>query len=206
MSDEIVDNLKKPSAWMRVLFMAGFVVALYVTGVVLLVIMLAQIIFSLLTGGDNQNLRRMGAGLSSYVSEILAYLTYNSELRPFPFSNFPQQPGAESAPEPAPAPEPDPEPRPKPQAYAEPESKPASPSTELAVSAEIVSETESARHSAVEPAPASETESKPRAVKKKPAATKKTTTTKKSTTARKPATRKPRTNTRAAKTEGDGDS
>jgi hypothetical protein len=174
MSDEIVDNLKKPSAWMRVLFMAGFVVALYVTGVVLLVIMLAQIIFSLLTGGDNQNLRRMGAGLSSYVSEILAYLTYNSELRPFPFSNFPQQPGAASDPEPAPGLEPQTEPEP------EPEPEP--------------------------PSKADEAESKPKTVKKKPAAAKKTTTTKKSTTARKPAARKPRTNTKAAKTEGDGDS
>jgi hypothetical protein len=89
MSDEIVENLKKTSAWLRVLFMAVFVIALYVAGVVLLVLMLAQIVFSLVTGADNTNLRRLGASLSEYVAQILAFLTYNSEERPFPFAQFP---------------------------------------------------------------------------------------------------------------------
>lgn len=89
MTDEIVENLKRPSAWFRVVFMAGFVVALYVTGIILLVLMLAQIVFSLLTGNDNPNLRRLGAGLSLYVSQTLAYLTYNSDDKPFPFQPFP---------------------------------------------------------------------------------------------------------------------
>lgn len=89
MTDEIVENLKRPSAWFRLLFMAGFVIALYVTGIILLVLMLAQIFFSLLTGNDNPNLRRLGAGLSEYVSQILAFLTYNSDDKPFPFKPFP---------------------------------------------------------------------------------------------------------------------
>lgn len=89
MSDEIVENLKKTSAWLRVLFMAVFVVALYVAGVVLLVLMLAQIVFSLVNGADNTNLRRLGANLSEYVAQILAFLTYNNEERPFPFAQFP---------------------------------------------------------------------------------------------------------------------
>lgn len=92
MSDDMVRNLKKPSAWFRVLFMVGFVIALYVTGVILLVLMLAQIVFSLLTGEDNINLRRLGAGLASYVGQILAFLTYNSEQKPFPFLPFPVAP------------------------------------------------------------------------------------------------------------------
>lgn len=104
MSDEIVDNLKTPSEWLRVLYMAGFVVALYVTGVVLLVLMLAQIMFSLITGTDNTNLRRLGASLSDYVAQILGFLTYNSELRPFPFTPFPiTVPETPEAQDPAPA-------------------------------------------------------------------------------------------------------
>lgn len=100
MTDEIVENLKRPSAWFRVLFMAGFVIALYVTGIILLVLMLAQIVFSLFTGNDNLNLRRLGAGLSTYVSQILAFLTYNSDDKPFPFKPFPlaETPGSDSAP------------------------------------------------------------------------------------------------------------
>lgn len=89
MSDEYVENLKKPSAWLRVLFMAGFVLALYVAGVILLVLMLAQILFSLVTGDDNTNLRRLGSSLTLYVSQILGFLTYNTENKPFPFAQFP---------------------------------------------------------------------------------------------------------------------
>ncbi|OFE11474.1 hypothetical protein PHACT_13060 [Pseudohongiella acticola] len=89
MSDELVNNLKRTSAWLRVLFMLGFAVALYVVGVVLLVLMLAQILFSLITGDDNSNLRRLGSALTLYVSQILAFLTYNSEEKPFPFAPFP---------------------------------------------------------------------------------------------------------------------
>jgi hypothetical protein len=96
MSDEMVKNLKKPSAWFRVLFMAGFVIALYVTGVILLVLMLAQIVFSLLAGESNINLRRLGAGLANYVSQILTFLTYNSEQKPFPFLPFPLPESAQS--------------------------------------------------------------------------------------------------------------
>ena len=89
MAEEFVEHLKKPHAWLRILFMAGFVVALYVSGMILIVLMLAQIVFSLLTGDDNANLRRLGASLSAYVAEILAFLTYNTQAKPFPFMPFP---------------------------------------------------------------------------------------------------------------------
>jgi len=88
-SDDIVNNLKEPSHWLRILFMLGFAVVLYVVGLVVLVLTLAQILFSLLTGKDNLNLRSLGSSLSRYIFEILMFLTYNSETRPFPFSPFP---------------------------------------------------------------------------------------------------------------------
>lgn len=89
MSDDIVENLKKTSAWLRVLLTLAFCVALYVTGVVLLVIILAQLLFSLITGSDNSNLRRLGAGLSAYVGQMLSFMTFSSSERPFPFAPFP---------------------------------------------------------------------------------------------------------------------
>lgn len=89
MADDFVENLKKPSVWLRIVLMAGFVVALYVSGMILMVLMLAQILFSLLTGDDNPNLRRLGGSLAAYVAEILAFLTYNTQQKPFPFMPFP---------------------------------------------------------------------------------------------------------------------
>lgn len=89
MSDDIVENLKEPSQWLRIAFMIALAVALYVAGIVLTLLTIAQAIFSLLTGKDNENLRTLGKDLSTYVHQILEFLTYNSELKPFPFSPYP---------------------------------------------------------------------------------------------------------------------
>ena len=89
MSDDIVENLKRPSVWLRILFMIGFAVALYITAFILLVLVVAQILFALFSGANNDNLRRFGAALTEYIHQILLYLTFNSEQRPFPFAPFP---------------------------------------------------------------------------------------------------------------------
>lgn len=89
MSDDIVANLKQPSQWFRVAFMVVFAVVLYVVAVVLTLLTVAQILFSLLTGSDNENLRALGKDLSTYVHQILAFLTYNSDSKPFPFTTYP---------------------------------------------------------------------------------------------------------------------
>lgn len=89
MSDDIVENLKEPSQWMRIAFMVALVVALYVAGIVLSILTIAQALFSLLTGSDNSNLRALGKDLATYVHQILAFLTYNSESKPFPFAAYP---------------------------------------------------------------------------------------------------------------------
>ena len=89
MSDDIVENLTRPEQWLRVLFMAVLVVALYVVGLMLTLVTVGQVLFSLVTGSDNQNLRTLGGSLTLYVKQILDFLTYNSELKPFPFSPYP---------------------------------------------------------------------------------------------------------------------
>ena len=89
MSDDIVENLKEPSQWLRIAFMIALAVALYVASIVLTLLTIAQALFSLLSGKDNVNLRALGKDLSTYVHQILEFLTYNSELKPFPFSPYP---------------------------------------------------------------------------------------------------------------------
>lgn len=88
--DQIVDNLKKPSAWLRVLFMLGFAILLYlVIAPVFIVLMVVQALFVLITGDSNENLRLLGAAIGQYVLQILLFISYNSETKPFPFSDFP---------------------------------------------------------------------------------------------------------------------
>lgn len=88
--DDLVENLKEPSVWIRILFMLAFGVVLYfVLAPVIFVIMLAQALFVLLTGDSNENLRKFSASLSEYINQTLNFLTYNSDDKPFPFADFP---------------------------------------------------------------------------------------------------------------------
>lgn len=88
--DEIVDNLREPSAWIRIIFMVGFALVMYlVIAPIVLVLMIVQALFTVITGEANYNLRRFGGALGEYVLQILQFLTYNSHDKPFPFSDFP---------------------------------------------------------------------------------------------------------------------
>ena len=89
--DDIVGNLREPSAWARVIFMLGFSIVLYMVVIPLtLLLALAQALFSVFSGEDNDNLRNFGALLLAYISQVVRFLTFNSDERPFPFSDFPE--------------------------------------------------------------------------------------------------------------------
>ncbi len=88
MADDIVENLKQPAQWFRIAFMLALAVALYLAGMVLTLLIIAQALFGLLTGADNRNLRELGGALTAYVRQVLDFLTYNSEFKPFPFAPF----------------------------------------------------------------------------------------------------------------------
>ena len=87
--DSIKTNILTPDYWVRLLFMILFGVVLQVTSIVVGVVVVLQFIFALITGSDNTNLRQLGASLTTYIAQTLSFLTYNSEEKPFPFSDWP---------------------------------------------------------------------------------------------------------------------
>ena len=88
--DNIIGNLKQGSAWVRVILMIAFAVVLFVIiPAIVLVLMLTQTLFVFITGDSNDNLRVLGTALSKYIFEVLQFLSYASDNRPFPFSAFP---------------------------------------------------------------------------------------------------------------------
>ena len=94
--NEIMGNLRKPSPWVRIFFMIAYSIVIWVIALVILVIMIAQIIFSFTTGSPNNNLQDFSKAIVSYILQILKYLLYSSEDKPFPFSNFPVTDSEES--------------------------------------------------------------------------------------------------------------
>ncbi|MFT4815295.1 MAG: hypothetical protein ACI80L_000587 [Pseudohongiellaceae bacterium] len=89
--NEIVDNITKPSVWTRMLLMTIFAVASYfVLLPLILVLSIAQALFTLITGKGNANIRYFSSALELYTSQLFKFMTYLSEVRPFPFSDLPQ--------------------------------------------------------------------------------------------------------------------
>lgn len=78
------------AGWMRVLFVAIFWVVFYLSQFVIAAVVIAQCAFTLIGGAPNAQLLSFGDSLSRYVQEILRYVTFNSDQRPFPFSDFPK--------------------------------------------------------------------------------------------------------------------
>ena len=84
------DNIKSESFWLRSLFMVLFLVIYRLVDVLVVLVAISQWLYMLLTGDASSSLSRFAAGLGAYIAQIISYLSYNTEEKPFPFSDWPQ--------------------------------------------------------------------------------------------------------------------
>lgn len=78
------------NGWTRILFTALFWLAFYFSQFLIALVVVAQCAFMLINGKPNTQLLAFGENLSRYVQEVLRYITFNTEQRPFPFADFPK--------------------------------------------------------------------------------------------------------------------
>lgn len=71
--------------WLRLLFMFIFLVLYAVSRVVVVTVVVLQFFLVLFKGEPNLRLSAFGLALAEYTYQIISYLTFNTELRPFPF-------------------------------------------------------------------------------------------------------------------------
>lgn len=88
-NQQLKSNLLSSKHWLRLVFMLLFAVLLQVASVLMWVLVGLQFLFSLITGNDNPQLRKLGYSVSTFVYQALQFLTYNSDEKPFPFSDWP---------------------------------------------------------------------------------------------------------------------
>ena len=81
----LAKNLKSKSIWMRLLFMLVMTFLYSVSRIVGGVVVAVQFFWVLFTGEANQKLQEFGKSLATYTNQIILYLTFNTEERPFPF-------------------------------------------------------------------------------------------------------------------------
>ena len=67
-------------------FMILFLIAERIVSALTIAMTLFQFICALIARKPNAHVARFGGELSSYVAEIIRYLTYNTERKPWPFA------------------------------------------------------------------------------------------------------------------------
>jgi hypothetical protein len=81
------EHLKARSTWLRLLFMIVIVVCHELARLVGFVVIILQFLHVLFTGQANPRLKDFGLSLAQYVYQVVEYLTFNTEVRPFPFDS-----------------------------------------------------------------------------------------------------------------------
>lgn len=81
-------NLKNTNLWLRLVFMIVFVMLYGVAEIVAVSVVIMQFLIVLFTNEKNEYLIKFAKGLSVYFYNILMYLSFNSDDKPFPFDKW----------------------------------------------------------------------------------------------------------------------
>jgi len=93
------DHVKSRSTWTRFLFMLVFFALYAVSRPVVFAVVVLQFLWVLFTGKSNEKLTVLGHALAIYTAEIIDFLTFNTDVRPFPFDrDWPAEPGGDESP------------------------------------------------------------------------------------------------------------
>ncbi len=91
MEEELKERLTSKDIWIRLLYMLFFTIAYAVAETVTTLLVIFQFLAILFTSHANEPLLRLGNNLSIYIRQILQFVTFNTETRPFPFSDWPDE-------------------------------------------------------------------------------------------------------------------
>ena len=83
---QLEQNLKRRSTWVRLLFMAVFIAIYMLTRIVFGAVVVFQFLWVLFTAETNKHLTQLGQSLATYTYQVMRYLSFNSDDKPFPFN------------------------------------------------------------------------------------------------------------------------
>lgn len=82
---DIEANVKSRSTWMRFVFMLVLGAIYALSRLVVFSVVILQFLWALITSQANDKLVRFGHSLAIYTAELIDYLCYYTDERPFPF-------------------------------------------------------------------------------------------------------------------------
>ena len=80
----IEENLKSRATWTRLLFMVISYILVSLASFVGTFVVIFGFLWLLFTGEVNRSLQQVGQSIAKYIYEIVRYLTFNTDQRPFP--------------------------------------------------------------------------------------------------------------------------
>jgi len=89
MDPQLKEHITAKTTWSRGLYILLFAIVFNLAEILVVAVVLFQFLSTLLTGSNNQQLLRLGRQLSDFVRQLLMFVTYNSEDKPFPFGPWP---------------------------------------------------------------------------------------------------------------------
>lgn len=82
-------NLTNANTWIRVLLSVLFLFVSSLLRLAVVAVFIAQALFVLITGEKNARLQSFASILRNYIYQIIGFVTFSSDERPFPFSDLP---------------------------------------------------------------------------------------------------------------------
>lgn len=79
------ESVKSRSTWLRFLFMVIVLIILGITRLIVLAVVVLQFLLVLFTGEKNKQLLVFSQSLATYTYQVIRFLAFNTEERPFPF-------------------------------------------------------------------------------------------------------------------------
>ena len=89
--DVIPEKVKHLSTWITAALVVLYLFLLGLLDLVLWIIAGTQFLFTLFTKEPNSLLSAFSIKLRNYIIQIVDYVTYSSQERPFPFNPFPEE-------------------------------------------------------------------------------------------------------------------
>lgn len=84
-TEDIKRELSVADKWIRLLFIVLYVVLWQIAEIVLGVTVVIQFLWTLFAGAPNPSLREFGQRLGAWLQQVVDFLTYVGDARPWPF-------------------------------------------------------------------------------------------------------------------------
>lgn len=85
-NEAVKQNVANKESWCRLLYVILFAMVLYIVMMLLGLVVVVQLIYAFATGTGNDDIKQFGRHLAQYINQIVLFLTYNDNRRPYPFN------------------------------------------------------------------------------------------------------------------------